>query len=166
MIYQPEDVLARLIGQSLATIGRAATMVWCGLGAERQTSSKSGKPRTVNEWALHLQCPWTITCAGVKVIDWESMFIDAETGLECDGANLRGTVFDEWVDSLGAGTDLLGSVVTGSSRAGAMIYLDFLNEWRLALEIDSERTNEQWRLFQAGTEQSHFVAYASGVEAE
>ncbi len=104
--------------------------------------------------------------AGVKVIDWESMFLDAETGLECDGANRRGTVFDKWVESLGAASDLLGSVVISSSRDGSMIYLDFRNEWRLALEIDPEQTNEQWRLFQAGTEQSHFVAYASGVEVE
>jgi len=166
MHYLPEDVLAQLIGQPLAIIGRSATMVWCGFGVERQATSMSGKPRTVNEWALHLQCPWTITHSGAKVIDWESMFVDAETGVECDGATRRGTIFDQWAESLGAHSDHLGSAVIGCSRGGSRIYLDLQNGWRFVLEIDPEQGSEQWRLFRAGTEQSHFVAYSSGVEAE
>jgi hypothetical protein len=52
--------LSVLIGAELSACSRAADMLTLQFGPLLAVTSKTGKPRQLGKWSLHVQCPWRI----------------------------------------------------------------------------------------------------------
>jgi hypothetical protein len=80
-----------LISKDFVDIGRAADMLWLSFGKEITIKIHDQKSRVVNEFALHLQCPWRFIQKGLIILANADIY---------DVTNDKDYDYDEW-DVLG-----------------------------------------------------------------
>jgi hypothetical protein len=151
--------LAPLVGLPLRTIGRASNLLWLHFGEWRTVPAARGGTRTVGQWALHIQCDWSISKFGSPVISSADYYVSpkgADLGNDWDitGANR----FDQLANTLRAEFETaplnVASMDCGDAGMFSMRFDD--GSELIALPVEGG-LDEAWRLFQPGTELAHFV---------
>ena len=164
--------LQPLIGLELSIARRAADMRVLHFGQIRKVEKG-----TVGDYALHIQCPWRLegpqgTVTG-RLDLWEpaedSPDIDWETWDYDKNENLHDTLMGEFLKGydpqtrsfVNATGQLVVEAVKGDACGGAIIVLS--GGFRLVLFPAGTR-GEDWRIFQPGIDESHFVISGGRVE--
>jgi hypothetical protein len=181
--------LDQLVGLPLCITRRAADLLVLHFGTIREVESRNlrGKLRknpkaTVGDFSLHIQCPWRIENSEGIITGRGDLYRSADTGeyfdkeLDDDSFYEHGKNFqDKRMGELLQGiepitgsymnvTDFLIVEATEADNFGeATIYLS--GGYRLRI-FPSSSKGEHWRLFQASTEEKHFVVEGSAVEFE
>jgi hypothetical protein len=165
-----ERALVVLIGMPLWDAGRVVDMTWFQFGDRHIIPGQHEGTRVVGTYALHVQCAWRISDpSGIVVASDDRYFapgddpFEMEEGFDwtCPGANRC----DERLTTFFADHVQEPLLVTGC-------YADDFGSVRLplgdyiTLEIfpASSLPNEYWRLFQPGSNTSHFVVTGNGIE--
>ena len=154
-----------LAGKQLWGWGRAADLISFQIGTERMVVDGRGHPKTVGEFALHIQCPWRMTrnenlivgsgdlCCPPDGSDPQTDFDwDVAMGNRCDV--ILGRLFYE------KGHLVIESVELQPAGILQMLLTDSI---RLELFPDASADREHWRLFEPYTERPHTIAKGTFV---
>jgi hypothetical protein len=187
--FEIKKHLTALVGLPLCISRRAADVLVLHFGTIREVDtggSKAGKrvdkKGSVGDFSLHIQCPWRIEKSDGIITGRGDLYISAETGEYFDDAVDDNSFYkqgkslqDKKVGELLQGIDpitgsymnitnfLVVESVTADSFGGATLYLS--GDYRLVI-FPSSSKGEHWRLFQAATNEKHFVMSHSQVEFE
>jgi len=118
-----------LTSQPLWGVTRAAETTCFQFGAQRSVPSRTGSPRSVGDYALHVQCGYKLVAAGALVDDVR-----------------------EFVTR--AGPLVVSRVV--EPTPGNLV-LTFDPQTHLTITADISAADEQWRLFQPSSSAKHLV---------
>jgi hypothetical protein len=143
---------AALVGLELGGAGRAADMLTLQFGPLRETTTRRGTIKRVGAWALHIQCAWTIERENA-VFAGASDFAVSEENTRATLERIRNLIASEGpfvVETVAVGEN--GGLSIGMSR-----------RLRLFIVTDAEPDEEDWRLFEPGSEK-HFVIQGGKVE--
>jgi hypothetical protein len=159
-----ELALAPLLGERLRYIGRAADLVWVGIGRDVALPERSAGSRALAEHAMHLQCPWRLTMCGDPLVGSSDLYrspgsndwADAELA---PGASAFDVVAAELTRS--ADADYHVEVITGNDWGGVSI--SFGGELLLEVLPVSTASRECWRYFRPGTD-DHFIVFEPSDE--
>ena len=163
-----EQAAGVLVGQPLLWFGRAADMAMIHFGVER-TYVRNGKPRTVGDWALHIQCPWRIIRDGEILVGYSDMRvppvgIDPEV-FDPDESRTRRDDLTDAFEVHGRQAHLVTMI---SATTTADLRLELADGCRLEVLPDFASSEadayEYWRLFQHGPDMPHFVVSAGQTE--
>lgn len=165
-----EDVLSALVGLPLFASNRAGDIQTFSFGAERELLSrfgpKRGTVRKVGEFALHVQCAWTIT-DGARTIaraDELASPMMNPTDVHPDRLTRNPTLRDEHIGQwLASGEHLVAST---SFRSPASVVVRFANLHELAVTPEQSDSGEYWRLFRPGLPDPHLVVSSQGARFE
>lgn len=166
---QIEQTLQCLVGLPLHDAGRAADLEWFSFGAPRTVAGRHGEPRTVGDYALHLQCAWRISGpSGIHVASRDRYYpathIEVDL-LEFDWDHPGANRCDERMNLFfaeHAGVPLIVRSVHADALGSLRITFD--NAYVLEVFPDSSRGSEHWRFFQPAMDADHFVVTGAGIE--
>jgi len=141
-IAKIEQAFRSLVGLSLWSVGRAATLTWFQFGGPKMVSDGRGGMKEVGEYALHTESAWRIYgVAGELLASDESsdhaLARVCELSLVCEGT---------------------------SSSSGGAIDLRFLEGQHLVVDRGDPDALEYWRLFRPETDGPHFVVGPHGID--
>lgn len=155
------SALGAVLGERLRYIGRAADLVWVGIGQDVETTDRRGGPRVRAEHALHLQCPWRLTRFGVPFIGSEDLYRAIGSNESADGELLHGeAAFDPAAEALTADADRsehLVERVVGDDWGG--FSMEFSNGLVLDVLPVTTASDECWRYFKPGEDGKHLVVF-------
>jgi hypothetical protein len=168
-----EQALNVIIGLPIWSIGRAGNLEWFEIGTQpRLVQDRKGSPKTVSEYALHVQCAWRICHQGHIIAGshdrlyppGEDFYANIE---DFDWDTPGGNRLDRRVDSLleeksGAPLEILG--LQADNMGG--VYFRLSDGYSLEIFPDDSLPIEHWRFFQPYTNKEHFIATGHGVEYE
>ena len=113
-------------------------------------STRKGKPKTVGEYALHLQCPWQLKVLdGDLIVSSDSSFEERREGVYPPSERSAPRIHSvNCADDLSVSISLSDDVVLG-------------------FQHDQDRDSEMWRLFMPYAEdEKHFVVMGYGLEKD
>ena len=152
------DLVKPLIGLQGFTIGRAAAMLWIGLGVGD------------SEHMLHIQCAFRIRDKDGILVTNLDMFEPSDSVYEKPGFNfddfdwdIQGeNLFDQWVRSLNP--DFISALTVLDARVSICGDLTMLLDQDIVLEVFNNVTaRECWRLFRRSSG-PHLVMTEAGFD--
>ncbi|MDX8036214.1 hypothetical protein SK803_38970 [Lentzea sp. BCCO 10_0856] len=154
---------AELIGERWLHIGRACDLVWLGFGPYREVTDHRGGTREIGEYALHLQCPWRVTCGDRLVTRSSHIYVpgpdwtgDGDFDWDVRGANRFDVRAGELTAHL-AGERIVVTSVEVTERGDLTVALS--DGLRIeALRAGSVR-DESWRFFRPHRDDDHVVVF-------
>jgi hypothetical protein len=157
-----EEILAAVVGQPLADMGRAGDLAWIGFGPEVLAPAVRDPDRRIALHRLHVQCPFRLDGPRGPIAAAHDMYADPgkpddtseDFEWDAQGANLfdrRMAAF--WADH--AAAQLVCQAVTADRAGGFALALDRGYSIRAFPQTSSIR--EHWRYFRAGEDSGHFV---------
>jgi hypothetical protein len=183
-----EKQLNLLIGFPLSIARRAADMLILDFGTIREVnkinniSKRPNKRRTFGDFSLHIQCPWRLENTDRIITGRGDLYFSAQTGEYFDdledndtyfefGKNLQDKIIGELLQGfdpithsyLNTTKSLVVEKVDADNVGGATIFLS--GGYRILL-FPSSSKGEDWRLFQGGSNEKHFVVSGSRFEFE
>jgi hypothetical protein len=164
--------LRPLVGLKLSIARRAADLRIFQFGPIRKVEQGS-----IGDYALHIQCPWRIEgpqgivtgrsdlwepADASPEIDWKNWNYDRDENLQdkCVGGWL-GSYDPQTRSFVNESDQLVVEAVQADIYGGAMIILS--GSYRLVLFPAGTR-GEDWRIFQPGTDEPHFVISGGRIE--
>lgn len=168
------EYLDKIIDEPVSCIGRAANMVWIGIGKNVMTVDRKGRERKKTEYALHIQSPWRIINKkkGEIVMTSSDMY-----------APRTGMVYSEDFDWEPQGNNLFDEKSQNWLKREMPIYIKKykINRWGdLTLFFSNNEKlqvfnvspdnagsyRESWRLFMPGSEELHLVVSGTEINFE
>ena len=128
----PDPEPSAIVGLELWGVHLAAATLTVQLGVARAAPTKRDPVRQVGQYALHVQCPYQVSCAGTP---------DDLQGLVARWGQLR-----------------VEDVIEGP---GGRLVLRLSRDCELTVLANASSDDEQWRLFSPGTSSRHLV-FAGG----
>lgn len=160
------EYLDLLLNKKIDVIGRAANLLWIGLG--KQITVLDWKKREVqkNEMALHVEGMWRFIGKEGILFASEDMYIPKSSmeysedfEWEITGSNLFDEKSEQWINKEGA-------VYIVNYKLNELndltIYLS--NKERIEIYANASDDSEFWRIFKCGVDEKHLVATGLGVE--
>src|SRR5215469_14810182 len=142
------QALAVLIGLPLRSLGRAGHMLWLHFGEWREVPDRrKGGTRTVGEWALHVQCEWSISKTGSPVISSADFSMNPNgDDLGDDRDTFGASLFDQAAAGLRAEFETKPPRVTSISCGdGDGFSVSFDDGSQLEVLPGESRNTEAWR---------------------
>ena len=156
-----ESALGAMSGERLRYVGRATDLVWIGVGREVEGPDGRGGRRVRAEHALHLQCPWRLTGAGVPLLGSWDVYRAVGSDERGDGElPPSGAAFDpvaHQVTSAAERSDHLVERVDADDWGG--FTLEFTGGVVLEVLPVTTASEECWRYFRPGEDVGHFVVF-------
>ena len=157
-----EDVLSILVGKRLRYLGRAVDLAWIGLGDDEEVRDpRTGRTRTLAEHALHVQCALRIAGPDGPFVGSGDMWIWPDPGGDDRERPAVGeALFDRRPEQLASIVNT-GPVTVATIQAddwGGFVLLCSLG-WSVEVFPDTTLSEEQWRYFRPGGQESHFVVF-------
>ncbi|HEV3272086.1 MAG TPA: hypothetical protein VGZ93_07890 [Candidatus Methylacidiphilales bacterium] len=150
--------LTPLVGLPLSSIGRAANMLWLNFGEMREVPWGTAT-RIIGDWAIHVQCTWRLYRRDRIFITSRDYYRSPDgTALGDDWDTFGKSKFDSVARFLCSEFETNPSIVESvdcDEAGGFLIHFD--DEVRLQVSPDIGVSGEQWRLFQPGEANKHFV---------
>jgi hypothetical protein len=163
-----QQALAPIVGLPLRCIGRAANLLWLHFGEMRSAGTRGGGTKTVGEWAIHVQCPWRICRHGHIVVACQDYYCSpGGEALDDDWDSPGKSRFDSLATILCTEFETRPPVVSSVNvdEVGGFS-LNFNAGYRLdVFPADSNDSSEDWRVFQPGSGNKHFVYREQGTDA-
>jgi hypothetical protein len=156
-----DDALQMLVGQPVVETHRAVDMQMFSFGELSETGDRRGMPRTTSQFALHIQCPWRIVCAGQVLVGYQDLRYpragepDSERfDPDRPHTTLRDELLETFFSSRG---DKERVVIEANATDTGDLRLSFSGGCVLQAFPDSAaHGREYWRVFEVDGE--HFVA--------
>lgn len=162
--------LDRIIGEPVSCIGRAANMVWIGIGKNIMTVDRQGKKREKSEYALHIQSPWRI----INKKKEEIVMASSDMYFPRTGKG-----YSEDFDWEPQGNNLFDEKSQNWSKREMPVYirkykinlwgdlkLFFSNNEKLQVFNVASDNTESWRLLMPGSEELHLVVSGTEINFE
>ena len=166
-----ENILGRLIGLPLTSIGRACALEWFGFGDIIEVIDHRGNKKKVEEYALRIQCTWRLTGSkGIIVASqdrycpksgWEENENDFDWDVQ--GENRCDQLTEKFLEDNKEYPLIVKSVK--ADRFGGFV-LTLENGVSLDAFPDESTNVEHWRFFRPYSESQHFVITSDGIEEE
>lgn len=155
-----QNALAPLVGLPLRCIGRAADLLWVHFGDFREIPDRKGGPRTVGEWALHVQCPWRITRPPSIILARGDCHYTAENDEPYDWDAGGESRFDRLAAPLNRELESSAPRVVAvvvDAVGGFTLRLDGGFTFEVFPDDSTGSDTEHWRFFRPGVDENHFV---------
>jgi len=129
--------------------------------------SRGGVTKLLGTWALHIQCPWRIECAGTIYVGKSDL---CEQGSESNeivklADDKITALFDGFSRAVGTtspgGDGLVVLEVRGDGFGGVWITLS--EKFRLVIFPDGTKS-EAWRFFSPGSNEKHLVVEGGAID--
>lgn len=166
MIRRELDLrISVLIGKTLWDCQRAADLAMFSFGPRIATTNFRGEPKTVGEYALHVQCPWSLSTGEKIVVGSQDLYYPVE---DVEGSDFDWQTQPNRLDSglktyfSGGGSTVLST--QWDSRGNLNLELD--GDGALRLFVADSIPHEQWRLLRPGSEEPHVVCYGNKIDIE
>lgn len=162
--------LDEIIGKPICAMGRAANMLWIGIGEKFATTNWRGEAVEKSTYALHVQTGWRIVSEAKKEVlltayDMYSprtgMPYDEDFEWEPQGNNLFDEKCQSWLER-----ELPVYIRRYDINQWGDLMLWLSNEEVLQVFNTSSDDSECWRLFMPGKDRPHLVAYPAKMELE
>lgn len=162
--------LDEIIGKPICSMGRAANMLWIGIGEKFATTNWRGEAVEKSTYALHVQTGWRIVREAKKEVlltayDMYSprtgMPYDEDFEWEPQGNNLFDEKCQSWLER-----ELPVYIRRYDINQWGDLTLWLSNEEVLQVFNTSSDDSECWRLFMPGKDRPHLVAYPAKMELE
>jgi len=155
------EALSALVGKPLWSSGRAG-LQWFQFGDRRVVTGFDGDVKEVGEYALHVQCAWSMTCHNRVLVASGDVY---EQGIaDSTGSRNTATRLHERVRQLFQGeTRLFVPEQIEVGEAGGFRIL-FAEGYALLVMPDNSTDDEHWRLFRPYDEGPHFVVTGAGLQ--
>ena len=149
-----------LMGKQLWGWGRAADLISFQIGQERAVIDHRGQPKTVGEFALHIQCPWRITSNGKLLVGRGDLYYPSDGSVsrqdfnwDVVGANRCDVILDRLFDER-------GPLVIQKFELQSAAVLQVVLTHAICVEVfpDASADQEHWRLFEPYTGKPHTIA--------
>ncbi len=158
--FDNHRALLPLIGLPLRRMGRAADLFWLHFGELREVPTHDGSTKCVGEWAIHVQCPWRFSRIGLIIVAKGDFYRSPEgDALGKDWDVLGKSKFDQVAEALCRESEVHPSTVVSvdcDEKGGFSMHFD--DEIKLEAFPEGSVGQEQWRRFQPGIQNPHFVA--------
>lgn len=156
-----ETALHQLLQLPFYKAGAAGSLLWISFGDEIVIpDDRTGGTRTVGTWALHVECPWRITCAsGIFTGSgdlWEPPILGPDGRDETFDANKDKTRFDKQIKEFNARVRGVSVSKLEADLAGGF-KLYFSRSHILEVMPVASQDIHAWRLFRPGLKSKHFV---------
>jgi hypothetical protein len=150
-VQRSVEKLRVLVSKPFSGIGRSLNMGILCFGPDIEWQDEgSAQPKTVSEYALHVQCPFRVS-GGRRVLLGSEDIPQEEASSQVDR-----TIFDEHADRLDAILrERMPQVVGVSMSEFGDIRLDIETGIAIAIFPASARSAESWRFFRRG--EDHLV---------
>lgn len=150
--------LAPLTGQPFQYIGRAADLVWIGIGNLRATRVPSGRVESLAVHALHLQCPFRVEGpAGILIASGDLSLEPSSAGASEVVAPGVTTLFDQRSAEFSGLLPLTVEEVLADRSGGFALTLS--GGYSMNVFPDTSVRIERWRYFRPSDEDSDFVVF-------
>lgn len=164
-----ETHLNILIGQPLIISNRASNMQMFGFG--KWVVATRGESRKVGEYALHLQCAWRIVSSNEILVGSSDMYYpngnpDVEQedwDWDVVGKNRCDEQINFFLEQQVGNQLILKNII--ADEVGSLTLL-FKKDIKLEVFPNNSLSDEHWRFFKSGTDESHFVFSGNGIEIE
>lgn len=155
-----EYALDVLHGLEFWGCGRAADLQWLQFGARYNASLRSGKPRQVGDYALHIQCAWRLCDHSAIIVASRDRYYprsDAEPIDEAFNWDIPGgNRCDERMDGFLASHGPLRVVKIAADDVGGF-KLSLNGGFVFEVFPDDSLGDEIWRLFRPSARTPHIV---------
>ena len=156
-----ETALAAMLGEPLRYVGRAADLVWIGIGDDIEILRHGGGTRVLAEHAMHLQCPWRFTLRGHPLVATWDLHRSIGSDEWADGELAQGeAAFDPAAVRLtadAADRDQRVEVIVGNDWGGVSVA--FTGGLVLDVLPVTTAADECWRYFMPDADENHFVVF-------
>jgi len=154
-------------GQPIWGWGRAADLISFQIGKERTVTDRHGLPKTVGEFALHIQCPWRVTQNEKLLVGSGDLHYgpDGNPLLNFDSARMGSTRCDVLLDRLFQASGAL-RISTASMNGAGLLKLDLTGDICVEVFPETSADHEHWRIFAPYTGRPHMIAKGVGIREE
>lgn len=162
--------LDEIVGKPVCSMGRAANMLWIGIGERFMTVNWRGEAVEKSTYALHIQTRWRIVnetkkevllAAGDMYSPRTGMPYDKEFDWELQGNNLFDEKCQSWLER-----EMPVYIKRYEINQWGDLTLLFSNEEMLQVFNTSSDDSECWRLFMPGKDRPHLVVGTAKMELE
>lgn len=162
--------LDEIVGKPVCSLGRAANMLWIGIGEKFAATNWQGKAVEKSTYALHIQTRWRIVnetkkevrlAAGDMYSPRTGMPYDKEFDWELQGNNLFDEKCQSWLER-----EMPVYIKRYEINQWGDLTLLFSNEELLQVFNTSSDDSECWRLFMPGKDRPHLVVSTAKMELE
>lgn len=162
-----EKALGVLVGLPLWSSGRAVDLEWFEFGQRKSVTGFRGNPKTVGDYALHVQCAWRISRSGEIIVGSRDLYYppdettDEPTDFDWEHSpNRRDTRIAELFQNE-TREFFVQQVQVGVAGSFSLILDD---GYVLDVFPHDSLSSEHWRLFKPSTDEPHFVVTGKGLE--
>lgn len=145
--------LSVLIGLDVSAVSHAADMLTMHFGPQRQYVTPRGTVLEGGTWALHVQCSWRLTRAGV-VVATQAVLAGSD-----DAAHFGSS----WLDTLLVKEGAVIVKGISATKSGGL-QLAMSNGFCLEVVSDTVPDEEDWRLFELRSDAKHFVIEGGKID--
>lgn len=152
-----------LKNKKLQYIKRSCDLIQIGFGDLIKIKTRKGEEHFIARYSLHIQCPFRITAKEKLILGYNDLFVSSNNITEAVDLNINsGTIFDlrlrenEYMFSNEYVVDV------SINKLGDLTIL--LSNICLSVFVDSSTEYEQWRFFEARTNNEHIIATGNGLE--
>lgn len=165
---QISEKLLCIKGEPFKYVGRAGNLAWLGFGKDVISKNYKGEKRKIARYALHIQCPFRVSCKGEKKIgsgdmyepnsatEWTEDFVWDELGANLYDENALLLMKELSYDNVTV------TKINSNEMGDLQIYLS--NHWIVEVFTNGSSNSEEWRFFETGIKNEHFVITGKGIE--
>ena len=162
-----KSTLAKLSGQRIQKIGRAANMLWIGFGDEITYVNFKGKPVVKSKYLLHIQCNWEVV-SGYEIILQQNDFNipkDEASHQLFDTEQFGNSKFDKISAEFNADIKADSTyVVNFCIHATGGLELKLSNNLIIKIYPNSPSEGESWRFLMPNSDEEHIVVFEELAE--
>jgi len=170
MIHTEKEITKRLsvlAGLEVSGVNRVADMLTLQFGPLVPRVSRRGITKLLGTWALHIQCPWRIECAGTIYVGKSDL---CEQGSESNeivklADDRIKVLFDGASRAVGATSSGGGGIVVLDVRGDEFggVWITLSEKFRLVIFPDGT-TSEAWRFFSSASDEKHLVVEGGAID--
>lgn len=157
--------IEKLVNSNLVKLGRAADLLWLSFGKPVTITTDTGT-REVNEYALHVQCPWRFTKDNSVILGARDIYDPLDPALDLD-SDWNWDEFDRDIskqsvfeaNSQTINENLLPLIVNGIvQNDNGDLRIEFTKNVVFEVFITGLRKYEYWRFIDFNTHE-HYVVF-------